>query len=135
MPTYEYRCPNGHGFEEFFLKISAAKSELPCPTCGELGARHLSAGGGLVFKGSGFYITDYGKDGKKSQAPAATGKAESSGAAGADGGSSSASTSDASASAGAKSDAAKADAPKPSAAKPDGGARAPGAKAPKSPGE
>jgi putative FmdB family regulatory protein len=70
MPTYEYRCRNGHGFEEFFLKMSDAKSELPCPTCGERGLRHMSAGGGLLFKGSGFYITDYGKDGKKSQAPA-----------------------------------------------------------------
>ena len=68
MPTYEYRCTNGHDFEEFFLKISAAKSELPCPTCGERGERKLSAGGGLLFKGSGFYITDYGKDGKKAAA-------------------------------------------------------------------
>ncbi|MBW7932487.1 MAG: zinc ribbon domain-containing protein [Gemmatimonadaceae bacterium] len=68
MPTYEYRCENGHDFEEFFLKISAAKSELPCPTCGARGERRLSAGGGLLFKGSGFYITDYGKDGKKSSA-------------------------------------------------------------------
>ncbi len=64
MPTYEYRCENGHDFEEFFLKISAAKSELPCPTCGARGERRLSAGGGLLFKGSGFYITDYGKGGK-----------------------------------------------------------------------
>jgi putative FmdB family regulatory protein len=66
MPTYEYRCENGHDFEEFVLKISAAKSELPCPTCGTRGVRRVSAGAGLLFKGSGFYITDYGKDGKKS---------------------------------------------------------------------
>ena len=65
MPTYEYRCENGHDFEEFFLKISAAKSELPCPTCGARGVRRVSAGGGLLFKGSGFYITDYGKSGTK----------------------------------------------------------------------
>ena len=71
MPTYEYRCANGHDFEEFVLRISAAKSELPCPSCGARGERRLSAGGGLLFKGSGFYITDYGKDGKK---PAAAGK-------------------------------------------------------------
>ena len=70
MPTYEYRCENGHDFEEFVLKISAAKSELPCPTCGARGERRVSAGGGLLFKGSGFYITDYGKDGKKSSSPA-----------------------------------------------------------------
>jgi putative FmdB family regulatory protein len=76
MPTYEYRCPDGHDFEKFTQKMSDAKSELPCPTCGKVAARRLSAGGGLVFKGSGFYITDYGKDGKKDQR-AATAKAES----------------------------------------------------------
>lgn len=103
MPTYEYRCTNGHDFEEFVLKMSAAKSELPCPTCGERGARRMSAGGGLLFKGSGFYITDYGKDGKKAQAtslPAAKGDgAKSDGAANAsaksDGGNGAGSTSDA----------------------------------------
>ncbi len=80
MPTYEYRCANGHDFEEFFLKMSAAKSELPCPTCGLPGERRMSAGGGLLFKGSGFYITDYGKDGKKAAptSSASSGKGESS---------------------------------------------------------
>jgi len=71
MPTYEYRCPEGHDFEKFTQKMSDAKGELPCPTCGKVAARRLSAGGGLVFKGSGFYITDYGKDGKKDQRAAA----------------------------------------------------------------
>lgn len=75
MPTYEYRCPNGHEFENFVQKMSDAKSELACPTCGAVAGRHMSAGGGLVFKGSGFYITDYGKDGKKDQRAAAA-KAE-----------------------------------------------------------
>jgi putative FmdB family regulatory protein len=65
MPTYEYRCPDGHDFEKFVQKISLASSELPCPVCGKVARRRISAGGGLVFKGSGFYITDYGKDGKK----------------------------------------------------------------------
>jgi putative FmdB family regulatory protein len=65
MPTYEYRCPDGHDFEKFVQKISLASSELPCPVCGKMADRRISAGGGLVFKGSGFYITDYGKDGKK----------------------------------------------------------------------
>jgi len=65
MPTYEYRCPDGHDFEKFVQKISLASSELPCPVCGKTADRRISAGGGLVFKGSGFYITDYGKDGKK----------------------------------------------------------------------
>lgn len=67
MPTYEYRCPEGHDSEDFVLKISDAKSEIPCPTCGAAASRRVSAGSGLLFKGSGFYITDYGKDGKKDQ--------------------------------------------------------------------
>jgi putative FmdB family regulatory protein len=72
MPTYEYRCPKGHDFEKFYRSISAAPSEVACPICGRIAERQLSAGGGLVFKGSGFYITDYGKDGKKRQTPAAS---------------------------------------------------------------
>ncbi len=65
MPTYEYRCPEGHESEDFVLKISDAKPEIVCPTCGAVATRRVSAGSGLLFKGSGFYITDYGKDGKK----------------------------------------------------------------------
>jgi len=67
MPTYEFRCPKGHEFEKFYRSISGAPSEVVCPTCGKKSERLMSAGGGLVFKGSGFYITDYGKDGKKAQ--------------------------------------------------------------------
>src|SRR5262249_24673570 len=82
MPTYEYRCPEGHDFEKFTQKISDAKSELPCPTCGKIAERRMSAGGGLLFKGSGFYITDYGKDGKKDQRAAS--KSDSAGSASSD---------------------------------------------------
>lgn len=71
MPTYEYRCPAGHDFEQFVQRISAAATALSCPTCGADAPRRVSAGGGLLFKGSGFYITDYGKDGKKDQRAAA----------------------------------------------------------------
>jgi putative FmdB family regulatory protein len=67
MPTYEYRCPDGHEFEEFVRTISAAQAELKCPVCGKTAARQMSGGSALLFKGSGFYITDYGKDGKKDQ--------------------------------------------------------------------
>jgi putative FmdB family regulatory protein len=67
MPTYEFRCPQGHEFDYFYRSISASKMELPCPTCGKVAQRLVSGGAGLVFKGSGFYITDYGKDGKKDQ--------------------------------------------------------------------
>jgi putative FmdB family regulatory protein len=68
MPTYEFRCPQGHEFEKFYRSINAAPREVSCPTCGSIAERLLS-GAGLVFKGSGFYITDYGKDGKKPQTP------------------------------------------------------------------
>jgi putative FmdB family regulatory protein len=67
MPTYEFTCPTGHDFEKFFRTISSGESELPCPVCGAMATRKISAGAGLMFKGSGFYITDYGKDGKKDQ--------------------------------------------------------------------
>jgi hypothetical protein len=46
---------------------------VPCPVCGKVANRQLSGGAGLVFKGSGFYITDYGKDGKKPQTPSTGG--------------------------------------------------------------
>jgi putative FmdB family regulatory protein len=62
MPTYEYRCPQGHEFEKFFRTISGAPTSVNCPTCGEPGVRQLSGGAGLLFKGSGFYLTDYGKN-------------------------------------------------------------------------
>jgi putative FmdB family regulatory protein len=62
MPTYEFRCPDGHQFEKFYRKISDAGGEVLCPTCGKVAERQLSAGAGLVFKGSGFYLTDYGKN-------------------------------------------------------------------------
>ena len=62
MPTYEYVCPEGHAFEKFQKMID--KPRAKCPTCGKTATRQISGGAGLVFKGSGFYITDYGKDGK-----------------------------------------------------------------------
>ena len=62
MPTYEYRCPDGHEFTRFYKTISAGVSEIECPECGKMGQRQLSGGAGLVFKGSGFYLTDYGKN-------------------------------------------------------------------------
>ena len=40
------------------------KPRAKCPVCGKPAVRKISGGAGLVFKGSGFYITDYGKDGK-----------------------------------------------------------------------
>jgi len=58
MPTYQYVCNDcGHEFEEF-----QSISELPlteCPRCAGAVERVISGGAGFLFKGSGFYITDY----------------------------------------------------------------------------
>ena len=64
MPTYDYTCDAcQHHWEEFHSM--SAEPVKKCPTCGKKKARRLiGAGGGLIFKGTGFYITDYGKDGK-----------------------------------------------------------------------
>ncbi|MBV6479424.1 MAG: hypothetical protein HGGPFJEG_02197 [Ignavibacteria bacterium] len=59
MPTYEYKCSDcGHHFEVFqSMKEDKLKT---CPNCGkESLARLIGTGGGLIFKGSGFYLTDY----------------------------------------------------------------------------
>jgi putative FmdB family regulatory protein len=64
MPTYEYRCPKGHGFEKFFPQMNNRR-RIRCPKCGQLAERLISGGAGLVFKGSGFYITDYKRAGEK----------------------------------------------------------------------
>jgi putative FmdB family regulatory protein len=80
MPTYEYKCEAcGHGFERF-QSITAAPIRK-CPACAQNRVRRLlGGGGGLIFKGSGFYITDYRSESYKSAA-----KADGGGAAGSDG--------------------------------------------------
>src|SRR5690242_12886172 len=72
MPTYEYECQKcGHRFEEF--QSMTAKPLQRCPKCRGKVKRLIGAGAGLLFKGSGFYITDYRKPGysekKKSEKP------------------------------------------------------------------
>ncbi len=68
MPTYESKCSAcGHAFEKF-QSITAAPIKA-CPQCGKNKARRLiGTGAGLIFKGSGFYITDYRSDSYKSAA-------------------------------------------------------------------
>ena len=59
MPTYEYACPKcGHQFEQFqSMRDEPLKK---CPKCKKTGLKRLVGGGaGLIFKGTGFYITDY----------------------------------------------------------------------------
>jgi putative FmdB family regulatory protein len=59
MPTYDYLCDGcGHGFERFQQITAPVKKK--CPECGRLKLRRLvGTGAGVLFKGSGFYETDY----------------------------------------------------------------------------
>jgi len=81
MPTYDYECEAcGHEFE-LFQKMSD-KPVRVCPKCKKRRVRRLiGSGGALLFKGSGFYITDYRSEEYKSRAKAdsSSGKKESSG--------------------------------------------------------
>ena len=80
MPTYEYACPKcGHHFEQFqSMRDEPLKT---CPKCRKGGLKRLIGGGaGLIFKGSGFYITDYKNKGmsqaaSKESKPASESKA------------------------------------------------------------
>jgi len=76
MPTYEYRCPAGHVFEKFSPTMTSPR-RTACPKCGKRAERLISGGAGLVFKGSGFYITDYKRAGEKKPAAESTPAAES----------------------------------------------------------
>jgi len=70
MPTYDYRCNAcGHEFEEFqSIKADALKT---CPKCQkEALERLIGPGAALIFKGSGFYLTDYRSEGYKKAAKA-----------------------------------------------------------------
>lgn len=79
MPTYEYQCHKcGHTFEEF----QSIKAE-PLQKCIKKGCRGkvrrlIGAGAGLLFKGSGFYITDYRSEGYKKAAKAGDSSSSSS---------------------------------------------------------
>lgn len=59
MPTYDYRCDDcGHFFEEFQSMKDPKLTK--CPACGnEALKRLIGTGSGLIFKGTGFYLTDY----------------------------------------------------------------------------
>ena len=67
MPTYQYRCTEcGYEFEEF-QSMTEDAIEV-CPACKGKTRRLISGGAGLIFKGSGFYITDYRDKSYKSAA-------------------------------------------------------------------
>lgn len=122
MPTYEFRCPDGSIIERFF-KISEVPSEIPAPDGSGMAVRVISGGAGLIFKGSGFYITDYGKDGKKDQRAASSPSADRDSASGNSSGASSsgATSSGSSASTPASGASSPATSSSPGSAKPSGG--------------
>lgn len=84
MPTYEYKC-KACGFR--FEKFQSIKDEALqiCPSCGGELQRLLSGGVGLIFKGSGFYITDYSR--KNSVSNGTSSSTKSSGSEAGEGGS------------------------------------------------
>lgn len=70
MPTYEYVCEHcGHEFEQF--QAITARPLRKCPHCGRRSLQRLiGCGGGVIFKGSGFYQTDYRSEAYKKAAEA-----------------------------------------------------------------
>ena len=75
MPTYEYACKKcGHEFEAIHSMAAPTLKICPEDSCGQKKwgrggvAKKIGAGAGLIFKGSGFYITDYRSEGYKSAA-------------------------------------------------------------------
>ncbi len=72
MPTYDYKCRDcGHAWELF--QSMTAKPEKVCPACGKRGAERLiGRGGAVIFKGAGFYETDYRSADYKKSAEAET---------------------------------------------------------------
>lgn len=76
MPTYEYACTEcNHHFDEF--QSITAKPLRKCPQCGKSSLKRLiGTGAGFIFKGSGFYCTDYRSDGYKQAANGGNGAAK-----------------------------------------------------------
>ena len=79
MPTYDYECQTGHRFEVFQKMSDEPVAE--CPECGAPAGRVIPGGAGFLFKGDGFYITDYRSDEYRQKASAdreSTGESSSS---------------------------------------------------------
>ena len=87
MPTYEYRCNKcGKTFEKLQSMTESPVKKCPRPKCGGTVQRLIGGGAGLIFKGTGFYQTDYKKSApsetkseKKPDAPPAKGGSASGG--------------------------------------------------------
>ena len=76
MPIYEFRCPNGHTFERF-QSMSDPRPES-CDICGASPVEQVLYPVAVHFKGSGFYSTDYGRGGRKKEAPSKDGSKDGS---------------------------------------------------------
>ncbi len=68
MPTYEYECENCNKIFEVFQKMSDRPLDK-CPKCHKKISRLIRGGSGVIFKGSGFYATDYRKSSVKNALP------------------------------------------------------------------
>ncbi|OHD59151.1 MAG: hypothetical protein A2014_06030, partial [Spirochaetes bacterium GWF1_49_6] len=69
MPNYDYQCTACGTVTEIFHKMSQ-DPEVKCPECGSPMKRKISAGAGIMFKGSGYYVNDYKSSGARSEASA-----------------------------------------------------------------
>ena len=79
MPTYVYQVINEDGSEGETFEVFQKMSDDPvaeCPECGEAAKRMISGGAGFLFKGDGFYITDYRSDDYKKKASADKGESK-----------------------------------------------------------
>ncbi|MDR2841986.1 MAG: hypothetical protein LBV52_02170 [Spirochaetaceae bacterium] len=70
MPTYEYECKKCSNHFEVFQSMKDDPLKV-CPQCGAEVARVISGGGGVIFKGSGFYSTDKGQNKQSDAVPPA----------------------------------------------------------------
>lgn len=77
MPTYDYECENGHRFEAF----QSMKDEplTTCRECGGAAKRRIGTGAGFIFKGGGFYTTEYRSKEYKEKAKSESGAGGTSG--------------------------------------------------------
>ena len=78
MPTYDYECLKCGKTFEVFQRISEPRIDK-CPSCKGKARRLIGAGCGLIFKGSGFYITDYKKKQEKTVSDKDSSKSKNSG--------------------------------------------------------
>lgn len=76
MPTYSYQCKKCNHIQDVFHAMSAAPA-VKCSECGGKCTKLLGTGAGIIFKGSGFYETDYKKKGKPGASESSSDKGKS----------------------------------------------------------